>query len=254
MKRIATILVVLASLAALGCGRESPPSTATGGAASASAGAKGATTQPAAGAGGAATQANAAANKAPVPAAEPQAANAGIAPGSVAVAQLGQPISNKALELRVTGIRTAPAVGNRTAASGREFVIVETAWKSLVPPQKVNRKKAQDRTGGMASLGFGGGATAKDKAADDADTTLEQVPFEMGPMTTHLWLIVNGRDAEAIATDATLRADGHLSAGTLKSRPSSRSSAARWSSKRRWMLRRSPCCFWTRRTGISWSR
>ena len=37
---------------------------------------------------------------------------------------------------------------NRNATPGREFVIVESSWKNIIPKVKVNRKKAQDRTGG----------------------------------------------------------------------------------------------------------
>jgi len=138
-----------------------------------------------------------------------------IAAGLVAVARPGEAVSNKAIELRVTGQRTAPSIGGQSAGAGREFVIVDTAWKSLVPPQKVNRKKAQDRTAGMGGLGFGGGATAQDKAGDEANTTIEDVPFAIGPMTNHVWLITDGRDTEAIAVAATQAVDGHVSTGTL---------------------------------------
>ena len=148
--------------------------------------------------------------------AAPLATGTPIPPGLVAVAQPGQPISNKAIELRVTNHSIAPSIGGQTAADGRAFVIIDTAWKSLIPPQKVNRKKASDRSAGMGSLGFGGGATAQDKADDEANTTIEQVPFEMGPMTNHVWLIADGRYAEMIAVDATKGIDGHVSTDTLK--------------------------------------
>ena len=148
--------------------------------------------------------------------AAPQAAGATpIPPGLVAIAQPGQPISNKAIELRVTNFRTAPAIGRETASEGREFVIIDTAWKSLIPPQKVNRKKAQDRSAGMGGLGFGGGATAKDKADDEANTTIEEVPFAVGPLPMHLWLVADGRVTEAIAENASQALDGHLPTGTL---------------------------------------
>jgi hypothetical protein len=129
--------------------------------------------------------------------------------GLVAVAQPGQPVSNKAIELRVTDLSTVPAVGNRKAADGRQFVVVTSSWKSLVPPQKVNRKTVQDRTAGMGRLGFGGGATAKDKTDDDANTTVEDVPFEIGPLTQKVWLIVNG-SAERIDVAVTNATEGHL--------------------------------------------
>jgi hypothetical protein len=145
----------------------------------------------------------------------PPAAIPPIPPGLVAVGQSGQPVSNKAIELRVTDIHTAPAIGNLAATAGREFVVVTTAWKSLIPPQKVNRKKAQDRTQGMGGLGFGGGATAQDKADDEANTTLEEVPFAIGPLPVHVWLIVDGHGAEPIAVAATRGVDGPLSTGTL---------------------------------------
>ena len=96
---------------------------------------------------------------------------AAVAP--VAVAQVGQPLSNKTVEVRVVGVRTAPSVGSQTAAQGREFVVVDTSWKNIIPLTKVNRKKASDRTAGAGTLGFGGGATAQDKAQDEANTTLE---------------------------------------------------------------------------------
>jgi hypothetical protein len=123
----------------------------------------------------------------------------------VAIAQPGQPISNKAIELRVTGHRTAPAFGRETAAEGREFVIVDTAWKSLIPPQKVNRKKSQDRSAGMGGLGFGGGATAKDKADDEANTTIEEVPFAVGPLPHFTTTAVRRRPhgTEPLGTDQT---------------------------------------------------
>lgn len=142
-----------------------------------------------------------------------QASSAPVTPapaGAVLVAQPGQPIVNKAIELRVTNHRTAAAVGNETAESGREFVIVEMAWKNILPQQKVNRKKASDRTAGAGSLGFGGGATAQDKAADEANTTIESVKFEVGPLSKHLWLVADGRYAEAIDVEATRGLEGHL--------------------------------------------
>jgi hypothetical protein len=146
----------------------------------------------------------------------PASAPAPIPAGLVAVAQPGQPISNKAIEVRVTDVRTAPAIGGQTAREGQEYVIVGTSWKSLVPPQKVNRKKAQDRTAGMGSLGFGGGATAQDKAQDEANTTLEQVPFEMGPLAKHVWLVADGRYAEELDVAGTNATDGHLDADRLR--------------------------------------
>jgi hypothetical protein len=151
----------------------------------------------------------------PPPAVTPPAGATPIPPGLVAIAQPGQPISNKAIELRVMNLRTAPAIGRETPSEGREFVIVDTAWKSLIPPQKVNRKKTQDRTAGMGSLGFGGGATAKDKADDEANTTIEEVPFAVGPLPLHLWLVADGRVTETIAVNASLAIDGHLPTGTL---------------------------------------
>jgi hypothetical protein len=131
-------------------------------------------------------------------------------PGAVAVAQAGQPIVNKAIELRVAGHRTAPSIGGETAEPGREFVVVETAWKNILPQQKVNRKKATDRTAGAGSLGFGGGATARDRAQDDADSTIESVAFEVGDLPKHLWLVADGRLPEGIEVEATRSVQGHL--------------------------------------------
>jgi hypothetical protein len=159
---------------------------------------------------------------APQPAADtPAPAPGGPAPtpvpaGLVAVAKEGEAVSNKAIEIRVTDVRRAAAAGNRQAPEGREFVTVFSDWKSLVPPQKVNRKKAQDRSAGMGSLGFGGGVTAKDRAADEADATLEDVPFEIGPLTQKVWLVANGTSAEGIDVAATNAAEGPLPTGTLR--------------------------------------
>jgi hypothetical protein len=136
-------------------------------------------------------------------------------PGAVAVAPIGQPVANKAIEVRVTNYRTAATIGRQSASAGREFVILDTAWKNLIPPRKVNRKKATDRTAGMGGLGFGGGATTQDKAADEANSTLEPVPFAVGPLPKHLWLVADGRYAEPIAVTATQEVEGRLPTGTL---------------------------------------
>jgi hypothetical protein len=126
------------------------------------------------------------------------------------VAQVGQPLANKTIEVRVLGVRTMPSVGSQTAVQGREFVVVDTSWKNLIPLAKVNRKKASDRTAGAGSLGFGGGATAQDKASDEANTTLEPVTFEIGPLTTHVWLVTDGPRAEVLDVGATKDTPGHL--------------------------------------------
>ncbi len=133
---------------------------------------------------------------------------AAVAP--VAVAQVGQPLANKTIEVRILGVRTMPAAGGKTASQGREFVVVDTSWKNLIPLAKVNRKKASDRTAGAGSLGFGGGATAQDKASDEANTTLEPVKFEIGPLTKHVWLLTDGPRAEVLDVDATKDTPGHL--------------------------------------------
>jgi hypothetical protein len=134
----------------------------------------------------------------------------------VAIAQAGQPVANKAIELRVTNLRTAPSLGGRTADASREFVIVDTAWKNLLQPQRVNRKAAEDRTAGAGGLGFGGGTDAKQRAEDEANTTLESVRFQVGPMTNHVWLLIDGRFAETIDVDATDTIDGHLPTDQLE--------------------------------------
>ena len=163
----------------------------------------------------------------------------------MAVAQPGQPVSNKAIELQFTDLSTAPAIGNRKAADGREFVVVTTSWKSLVPPQKVNRKKVQDRTAGMGSLGFGGGATAKDKADDEANTTLEDVPFEIGPLTQKVWLIANGA-RKALTSRPPMPPRGISRRKRFGSRRRTRCSRARSSFRRRPMPRRWRCSCWIR--------
>jgi hypothetical protein len=144
------------------------------------------------------------------PASESSSAPPPAAVAPVAVAQVGQPLSNKTIEVRVLSVRTMPSVGSQTAGQGREFVIVDTSWKNLIPLAKVNRKKASDRTAGAGSLGFGGGATAQDKASDEANTTLEPVKFEIGPLTTHVWLVTDGPRAEVLDVDATRETPGHL--------------------------------------------
>jgi hypothetical protein len=133
----------------------------------------------------------------------------------VAVAQAGQPVSNKSIELRVTGVRTMPSAGAQNAGPGREFVVVDTSWKNIIPLTKVNRKKASDRTAGAGSLGFGGGATAQDKANDEANTTLEPTKFEIGPMAKHVWLVADGPRAESLDVEATNATPGHLPVDTL---------------------------------------
>jgi hypothetical protein len=149
------------------------------------------------------------------PADESSSAPPPAAVAAVAVAEVGQGVSNKAVEVRVLGARTMPAVGGRTPAPGREFVAIDTSWKNIIPLAKVNRKKAGDRTAGAGSLGFGGGATAQDRAKDEADTTLEPTKFEIGPMPNLVWLIADGPRAEALDVGATNATPGHLPAGTL---------------------------------------
>ena len=136
--------------------------------------------------------------------------------GLVALGKEGAAVSNKSIEIRVTDVREGAAVGNRQASEGRQFVTVYSDWKSLVPPQKVNRKQAQDRTAGMGGLGFGGGASSQDGAADEANTTLEEVPFEIGPLTQKVWLVANGTSAEAIDVPATNATQEHLPTAVLR--------------------------------------
>ncbi len=144
------------------------------------------------------------------PASESSSAPPPAAVAPVAVAQIGQPLSNKTIEVRVLGVRSVPAIGSQTASQGREFVVVDTSWKNLIPLAKVNRKKASDRTAGAGRLGFGGGATAQDKAQDEGNTTLEPVKFEIGPLTKHVWLVTDGPRAEVLDVDATKETPGHL--------------------------------------------
>ena len=140
----------------------------------------------------------------------PATAPTPVASGKVPVAQPGQSLTNKAVEVKVTNTRTAASVGGQNPEAGREFLVVDMAWKNVLPQQKVNRKKASDRTAGAGSLGFGGGATAQDKAADEANTTIESVKFEVGPLEKHLWLIADGRFATPLDKEATRALDGHL--------------------------------------------
>jgi hypothetical protein len=142
--------------------------------------------------------------------AEPAGPVTPVAPGAVLVAPPGQSMRNKAIELSVTNLRTASSLGDASAGAGREFVVVDMAWKNILPKQKVNRKKASDRTAGAGSLGFGGGTTARDEAEDEANTTLESVKFQVSPLPNHLWLVADGRFGEAIDAEATSGLEGHL--------------------------------------------
>ena len=150
------------------------------------------------------------------PASESSSAPPPAAVAPVAVAQVGQPLSNKTIELRVLGVRTMPSVGSQTAGPGREFVVVDTSWKNIIPLVRVNRKKASDRTAGAGGLGFGGGATAQDKAKDEANTTLEPMAFQIGPMQKHVWLVADGPRAEELDVEATSATAGHLPVDTLE--------------------------------------
>jgi hypothetical protein len=133
----------------------------------------------------------------------------------VTVAPPGQPAVSKAIELRVTGYRSAASMGAQAAGAGREFVIVDTAWKNLIPQKAVNRKRAADRTAGAGALGFGGGATAQDKSDDAANTTMESVRFEARPLPNLVWLVVDGRVAEPIDLPATRALEGHVGPDAL---------------------------------------
>jgi hypothetical protein len=144
------------------------------------------------------------------PAGESSSAPPPAAVAPIAIAQVGQPIANKTVEVRVVGVRSMPTIGSQTAGQGREFVVVDTSWKNIIPLTKVNRKKASDRTAGAGTLGFGGGATAQDKAQDEANTTLEPTKFEIGPLTKHVWLVTDGPRAEVLDVDATQETPGHL--------------------------------------------
>ncbi len=128
----------------------------------------------------------------------------------LSIARAGEGATNEAVEVRLRTVRTATTVGDLSAADGREFVIVETAWKNVIPKVKVDRTRSQDRTSGAGGLGFGGGTTAKDKADEEANTTIESVPFLVDELSIHLWLVVDGRLVEAIDADATEALDPHL--------------------------------------------
>ncbi|MBP1635009.1 MAG: hypothetical protein H6Q10_1583, partial [Acidobacteria bacterium] len=140
----------------------------------------------------------------------PQAPVVPVRAGAVTVAAPGQPVANKAIELRVTSHRSAASIGNQAADAGREFVIVDTAWKNLVPKKAVNRKKATDRTAGVGGIGFGAGGGAPSAAEDAANTTIESVRFEARPLSNMVWLVVDGRAAEPIDDRATRMLEGHL--------------------------------------------
>jgi hypothetical protein len=74
----------------------------------------------------------------------------------------------------------------------------------------------------MGALGFGGGATDKDKAEDEVNTTIESVAFEVPDLPKHLWLVVDGCLAEPIDEDATNALDAHLGPDKIGIRESER--------------------------------
>lgn len=128
----------------------------------------------------------------------------------LSIARAGQGATNAAVEVRLLTVRTAATVGDLSAGEGREFAIVETAWKNIIPKVKVDRTRSQDRTGGAGALGFGGGTAAENRTGEEASAAIESVPFLVEELSNHLWLVVDGRFVEPIDADATEALDPHL--------------------------------------------
>jgi hypothetical protein len=122
---------------------------------------------------------------------------------------VGQGASNKAAEIRVESYQTAATINGRPARPGREFVVIETTWKNIIPLTLVEHK-APDRTRGVGGMGFGvsksdsGGAAAQ-------PPTLESTPYVVPDVKRHLWLLSDGRYSDPVDLEATSATPGHLS-------------------------------------------
>lgn len=127
---------------------------------------------------------------------------------------VGEGASNKAVEIRVESYQTASAINGRPARSGRQFVVLETTWKNIIPLTLVEHRQP-DRTQGAGSLGFGVAKSAPGGAASQP-ATLESTPYLVPDVTRHLWLLSDGRFADPVDLEATSATPGHLSTPSFK--------------------------------------
>jgi hypothetical protein len=122
--------------------------------------------------------------------------------------RVGETAVTKAIELRVEGVETAPAIGGRQARPGYEFVIVDTLWKNVIPLTPVNRKEASSPTGGLT--GFG---TGRRPAPAPGDVTMEPTKYVVPSLKRHFWLFTDGRYADPVHPEAQNDTPGHLPDG-----------------------------------------
>ncbi|MEI6669004.1 MAG: hypothetical protein WCP29_12670 [Acidobacteriota bacterium] len=124
------------------------------------------------------------------------------------VQTIGEGVANKAAELRVESYQTAKAINGRAARPGREFVVIETSWKNIIPLTLVEHK-GPDRTQGAGSLGFGV-SKSDSGGASTPPPTMESTPYQVPDAKRHLWLLSDGRFADPVDLDATSATPGHL--------------------------------------------
>jgi len=122
---------------------------------------------------------------------------------------VGQGASNKAAEVRVESYQTAAAINGRPARPGREFVVIETTWKNIIPLTLVEHK-APDRTSGAGSMGFGVSKSGSG-GGSSPPPTLESTPYLIPDVKKHLWLLSDGRFSDPVDLEATSATPGHLS-------------------------------------------
>jgi hypothetical protein len=127
----------------------------------------------------------------------------------IVVQPVGEGASNKAVEIRVESYQTASTINGRPARPGRQFVVIETTWKNIIPLTLVEHK-TPDRTQGAGSLGFGA-AKSGSGGATSQPPTLESTPYLVPDVKRHLWLLSDGRFADPVDLEATSATPGHLS-------------------------------------------
>jgi hypothetical protein len=121
----------------------------------------------------------------------------------------GAAAANKAVEIRVEGFQEVASLNGRPAPPGRAFMVVETAWKNVIPMVPAKPKPAAGgRTYGAGGLGFGvGGGT---RPATPSQTALEPTPYLVGEVPKHVWLVTDNRCADPIDVPATVQTPGPL--------------------------------------------
>lgn len=131
----------------------------------------------------------------------PAVASPTAAPGSMTV-------TTKAVELRVEGVTTAPAIGGRQARPGYEFVIVDTSWKNLIPLKAVDKKARNPQGVG----GLGGFGNNRRPSSDPADLTMEPTKYVVPMLKKQIWLMSDDRFADTVDTEAQNATPNHLPA------------------------------------------